>query len=310
MLLPTARHTLPIIMLALALGFPPPLSAQNQSPAQSSPAAPLRAPFQLTPQQQADVDRILVLWENESNKIKTFTCSFERWEYNSAFGPGNEIPLTKSDGELKYSKPDRGLFRITKINTYDAATGTWMPQQGEPNEHWVCDGKAVYEFDAVRKQVHVYELPPELRGKGIADGPLPFLFGADAAKLSERYFIRQVAHNNEAEIRLEAWPRWPADAADYQRIEILLNRKKFLPTALKVYLPNHDEKRNNSTAYMFDTPKVNDPIDRLAVVFQKPRTPWGWKRVVEQPPVAHDRHATRPAPAAGQNRVVPPSLQR
>ena len=33
-------------------------------------------------------------------------------------------------------------------------------------------------------------MPPELQGKAIVDGPLPFLFGADAQKLKQRYYLR------------------------------------------------------------------------------------------------------------------------
>ena len=284
---------------------------------QAPPAGQLPVPFEISDEHQVYVNQILALWEKESNKIKTFTCTFERFEYNSAFGPGKGIPLTKSTGQLKYAKPDKGLFRITERRRYNPKTRDWDVEQGDPNEHWVCDGKAVYEFDAGRKQVNVYSLPPELQGKGIADGPLPFLFGAEATKLMQRYFI-QVTQQNNDEIWLEAWPRFQRDAADYQRIELILDRKKFSPKALKVYLPNTDSQRENSTVYKFDPAKVNDPIDRFLGVFQKPRTPFGWKKVVAQPPPATappPRQAARPgqgpgAPRIGQPLFSPPQQRR
>ncbi len=312
----TLRNRLLAITLAFCMS--PALWAQaGPGFQQAPPAGQLPAPFEISPEHQAHVNQILTLWEKESNKIKTFTCTFERLEYNSAFGPGNDTPMTKSTGQLKYSKPDKGLFRITERRRYNPKTRDWNVEQGDPNEHWVCDGKAVYEFDADRKQVNVYPLPPELQGKGIADGPLPFLFGAEATKLMQRYFIR-VTQQNEEQIWLEAWPRFQHDATDYQYIELILDRKKFSPTALQVYLPNHQPQRKNSAVYMFGPAKVNDTFDRLLGVFQKPRTPFGWKRVVEQPPPAAappPRQAARPgqgprAPRAGQPLFPPPQQQR
>ena len=165
--------------------------------------------------------------------------------------------------------------------------------------------------------MNVYVLPPELQGKGIADGPLPSLFGAEATKLMQRYYIR-VTQQNEEQIWLDAWPRDRRDAADYQRIELILNKKTFSPTALQIYLPNHQPQQKNSAVYMFDPAKVNDPIDRFLGVFQKPRTPFGWKKVVDQPPAAAvppPRQAARPGqgpgpPRPGQPLFSPPQQRR
>ncbi len=255
----------------------------TSAPPQSQPSAD--AQFQLTPQQQAFVDQILELWEQESGKIKSFKCSFERWEYDPVFGPKDPAtPKTKSLGQLKYAKPDKGMFRIDEILHYTASQTaggqpTWQANEGEPGEHWVCDGEAVYEFNAVKKQLIVAPLPPEMRGNAIAEGPLPFLFGAEKDKLKARYFIR-VTQSNEKEIWLEAYPRRREDAANFRKVELILNRERFLPTAMAVYLPNG----KSHTTYIFGEAKVNDPLERFIGVFQQPRTPLGWTKIVEQIP--------------------------
>ena len=96
-------------------------------------------------------------------------------------------------------------------------------------EHWVCDGKSVFEFNHKAKQLIETTLPPELRGKAIADGPLPFMFGAKAESIKNRYWIRQLEREGEqAPWRLEFVPKFRG--ADYSRIRLSLDAARFLPT--------------------------------------------------------------------------------
>ena len=263
---------------------PPQYRVASNSPQASRGPQPARAPFQLTAQQQAFVDQILELWEKESGKIKSYKSSFERWEYDPVFGPGPEIAKTKSLGQIKYAKPDKGMFHVTELLHYVPAAGpeqpaSWQPREGETGEHWVCDGEAIFEYAAAKKQLIVMPLPAEMRGQAIANGPLPFLFGAEKDKLKQRYFIR-VSQSNEKEIWLEAYPRRAEDAANYQRVELILDRERFLPTAMQIYLPNGKSR----TVYIFGEAKINDPLEVFVGVFQQPRTPLGWTKVVEPIP--------------------------
>ncbi|NOY43390.1 MAG: TIGR03009 domain-containing protein [Planctomycetes bacterium] len=267
----------------------------GQTPAQlgqpqqtTAPVNRMGPPFQLTPVEKQFVDQILLMWETESAKINTFDCAFERWEYDPVFGPGNNIPMIKSMGQLTYSKPDKGSFKIDDIRRWtkkDAAQETWEPgdwaaQKHEVGEHWVCDGKAVYEYNHGKKQLVVIPLPPEMRGKAIVDGPLPFLFGAEAAKLNNRYWIRSKQGAADT-IWLEAYPRHQADAANYHHVDIMLERKTMLPTALQVHMPNGQSR----AVYMFKKPTVNGTLNKLfGNIFSAPRTPFGWKRVVQEIP--------------------------
>jgi len=256
------------------------------------------APFQLTPQQRAQVDTILELWEKESDKIRSYKCPFERWEYDPVFGPGMDIPKTKSDGQLTYMKPDKGSFRIYNVRHYvppqePGEQAKWVEKEGEPGEHWVCDGEAVYEYVTPKKQLVVRELPEEMRGKAIADGPLPFLFGAEKEKLKRRYFVR-VTRATETEIWLDVFPRHQQDAANYRRVELILDREEFLPAAVQIYLPN-DKSR---TVYIFklEEASVNSTVDSLLQFFVQPRTPLGWKKVYQKAPPVDGNAARRRQP--------------
>ncbi len=261
---------------------------------QQQPVAPRVPPqFRLNQLEQAYLDQVLNTWQQQSDKILTFKCPFQRWEYNAAFGPGPNIPLNKDKGELSYQKPDKGSFQITEINTWQAqptppgeappaeVKGDWATQPDAVGEHWVCDGKAVYEYRPEQKQLVERPIPKEMQGKSIVDGPLPFLFGADPAKLKARYWMRILQQPNAEEIWLQSMPKFQADAANYAEVEVILDRQQLLPKAMQVHLPS-----GNRHVYIFNLADatVNGHFDRLRSLFQRPMTPLGWKRVVEEGP--------------------------
>jgi len=264
----------------------PPRPAQSQPPSiqQRPQAPPAGAPFQLTPQQQQHLDQVLKQWEQRSDRVKTFGCEFIRWEYDPVFGSADQ-PRFIDRGEIKYAAPDRGLFRVI-----DSRQGDKMaPVEDERAEHWVCDGKAIYQFDYVKKQVVEHRLPPEKQGKAIAEeGPLPFLFGAEAEKLKQRYFLRIVTPKEvqQKQIWLEAYPRFRQDAANFARAEFVLTADELKPFALQIYAPN----RKNRTVYQFREINVNDPLAFLRGNPFLVVTPWNWQKVVEEVPTEQARN--------------------
>jgi TIGR03009 family protein len=253
-------------------------SAQQQQP---QPPQPVPAGFQLNAVQQAYLDQVLSSWQNESAKVTIFQCPFERWEYNQAFGPGKDIPLNKNKGDLSYQKPDKGSFQVTEVRVWDPTTNNWVEKKDAIGEHWVCDGRNVYEYRHDQKQLVVRPIPPAMQGKAIVDGPLPFLFGAEAAKLKARYFLRTEQPQDPNEIEIIAQPRFAADAADYRQVDLILDRTRMMPKAMQVHLPNGDRH-----VYMFDIAqaKVNETLQKIMALFNAPSTPWGWKKVVDAMP--------------------------
>jgi TIGR03009 family protein len=254
-------------------------------PAAAVPPAP---PFQLSEIDQQFVRQTLEMWEGESAKINTFNAEFERWEYDKVFGRGFEQPFIKSSGTLSYAKPDRGSFKIEKINRWvkknpqDTAAnspGEFVHMDKEIGEHWVCDGKAVYEYNHRDKQLVVNTIPEHMRGQEIVNGPLPFLFGAEADKLMARYWIRNKAGGAE-EIWLEAFPRWQNDAANYDSVEVMLDRKTMQPKAIQVNLPGGQQRH----VYIFTEAKVNQKNlgTWFNSLFKSPRVPMGYTRVVAE----------------------------
>jgi TIGR03009 family protein len=209
---------------------------------------------------------------------------------------GKPKPLNVNKGELSYATPDKGSFKITEIKTYKlvpAPAGKpatqqyaeWVVQPDAIGEHWVCDGKSVYEFRSDQKQVIERPLPPRAPGESIIDGPLPFLFGAEKEKLKSRYWMKIDEQSQDPnQIWLTAWPKFQAQAADITTVEVILDRQLQLPQAMRVTMPNHDYH-----VYKFDIgqAKVNGVLDRIQqTFFERPRTPVGWKLVLENAPVA------------------------
>ncbi|MGW8257419.1 MAG: TIGR03009 domain-containing protein, partial [Thermoguttaceae bacterium] len=243
-----------------------------------------RAPFTLSPEENRLLDRVLTAWEQRSKTVKTFDCNFKRWEYDPVFvKPGSDpnAPLHVDYGILKYAVPDKGVFRVLKTEN---SQGKVVPVEEERADHWICDGKSIFQYAPRQKRLIEHKLPPDLQGKSIVDGPLPFLFGAEAKKLRGRYFLRMVSPPPERknEIWLEAYPRLQTDAANFRSATLALSAKDMTPKALQLYLPNGKAR----ASYEFYDIVVNDPLR----VFQgnpfQAFTPRGWQKVVDEQPAA------------------------
>jgi len=128
---------------------PAQLGQPQQAGAQSGLAAP---PFQLSPVEQQFVDQILEMWEDSSSKIKTFDCRFERWEYDPVFGPSADIPMIKSQGQLTYSKPDKGSFKILRSKRFFATNRAILRQRPNLRIGYCRNTKSASIGSAMAKQ--------------------------------------------------------------------------------------------------------------------------------------------------------------
>ncbi len=260
--------------------------AEQPAAQRPAPPQPPPPPFTLTPQEQAQVDRVLNQWEEQNRKVKTCDIPFVRWCYDLVFAPQGQPlkPKFIEQGVIKYAAPDRGLFRIDT----EQKDGKLVPIEDARAEHWLCDGTSVYQYIPSKKRVEEHRLPPELRGKAIANSPLPFLFGAEAQTLKQRYFIRIITPADVAQVQiwLEAYPRSQQDAANFKRVVFAIATQGMLPYALEIVEPNgKDFKR-----YRFYDVVVNDGWRLFKGDPFKPFTPWGWKMYPDQTPPSAEAH--------------------
>ena len=86
-----------------------------------------------------------------------------------------------------------------------------------------------------------------MRGRAIVDGPLPFLFGANAERIKQRYWIRPlpVPKDVEKEYWLEAFPKTRQDAANYQKVHVIISQDDFLPKGLVIFDRNFDPQQES-----------------------------------------------------------------
>ena len=242
------------------------------------------------------------------------------------------MPQEVSQGEIKYQAPDKAVYKDTQTQIYQPPKkagdkATWPTAPAGAGHHWVCDGASIYEFDAANSQVLKTILPPQLRGQAlVTQGPLPFLFRAKAQEIQRRYWIH-LASQNEKHFVLEAHPKYQRDAADYQKIDVYIDRQQFLPEFLVVYNTNYEPRRNPARiSYKFSDRQINplqkqkrNPLDllnlrkRWAGDFIEPKVPRGWKTVEKHIPAANlaPPQAARPLlPQSAAQARAPSAPQR
>lgn len=281
---------LPILVVALGAAFTAlPAPAQQAAPA-AAPAAP--QPPQLTPEQQAALDQLLAAWETRNAAVRTWSCTFHKWEYNAwspADAGGERLAFAESSGELKYAAPDKGMFRVKETKQWSPEARRYEVRGGETGEHWVCNGESIYEFRHTERQLRETKLPADMRGTAISEGPLPFVFGSKADSLKKRYWMRIITPPEvRDQIWLEALPKEQRDAANFSKVELILQRD-LMPFAIQIYKPGGQDR----DVYQFD-PRTNLIDKGLDMIrdFAKPMTPFGYKYVLE------DLQAAAAAPPA------------
>lgn len=294
------------VLIAVALlpmrplhGQAPAAPAQGAAPAPAAPAFP-----QLTPQEQAALDRLLAAWEGRNAAVTTWACTFYKWEYNAwspADASGERLAFSESSGEIKYANPDKGLFRVKESKQWNGQTRRYEAKTGEAGEHWVCNGTSIYEFRHTERQLRETKLPPEMQGKAISDGPLPFVFGAKADTLKKRYAMRLITPPGVTDqIWLEALPRMQADAANFSKVELILQARDLMPFAMQIFKPGGQDR----DVFQFDprTSLIDKGLDMIRD-FSKPVTPLGYTFILE------DGQGGAPQPPPRQS-AAPAALPR
>lgn len=285
-----------------------------------TPVAPQMPPgFPLDTNTRNYIEELLTYWENTSNQVTHYQCQFVRWHYDPEIcnyrKPGNNhlVAAEISRGNIRYRNPDSGMYEVTQKWNFGGPpdepggeakyvrrklTNADFPEE----EKWICDGESIFEYDYQSKRLYELKLPLESRGEGLKNSPLPFMFGATAVELLDRFWIRDVTPANvQGQYWLEAWPKRVSDAQNYSRMEIILTRDPFLPVAVHMYAPNYDEKTKPSRmVFEFEKREINGALAGLLdPFFIRPSTPFGWKRV------ERDQTAGADPARLGQNPASP-----
>lgn len=277
--------------------------------------------FQLTAEDESVVQLVLQKWEEKNAGIKTFSCKFTLWEYNDDLplnpqerqGP-KESP-TPQNGRLSYAAPDKGMYQVDPL----------PPKPGEEKglpsggQHWVCDGKSIYQVDHEKREIVESPLPEQLQGKAIADAPLPFVFGSTADKMHRRFWLRVSTQQRNftqtqlqpGQLLLEAMPKTQQDAANFQLVQVIFLEKDMTIYAINEFLPHHTTKSEHRLTYVFDEPSINSPLERLKNLFLKPTNKLGYTHRIDKPPAVEEPPPRPLVPSANaKNRGLQLPLRR
>lgn len=222
-----------------------PVSWQQLQPCDASPA----------------LQAILNAWEAESGKIQTLAGVHERYVYNITFQTA-----TVASGKFFYAAPDRGRIDLEgvapgKMNF--GAAGKKMGANGMPftykadrNEIWVCTGKEVVTAVELDKTFQAFPLPPDMQGKNIINGPLPFLFGMKADEARRRFDLK-LLKDAPTQAIIRAIPRTQLDSQNFGQATIILDKQQYLPFAVQLI----DTAGTTETVFKFvpDKMAVNSP---------------------------------------------------
>ena len=237
---PIAPQPQPVVPQPQPVGQPQPLAPQPQPVGQPQS----NAPFELSPQEQDNVNRVLAFWESYTRGIKKFEADFDLYSYPAVSVGGSDVnappQAQQTSGFLKYEAPNKGVFRI----------------DGPPKELYRCNGKSIYTYNFDKKEINEYRYSDgSLTGQELKKGPMAFLFGASAATLRDRYWIRILPlppGAPQGQIWLEAYPKYQEDLQDMTKAELIINVRPCKPVAFQRYAPNGDRQ-----SYALKNIKVN-----------------------------------------------------
>ena len=215
----------------------------------------------------------LVNWEKFSAKVNSLSGSHRRFVYDRVF----EVEK-RADGKFYYEAPDKGRIDITEVELAEDEQSLRKNKLGKPYrlesdipEIWICDGQQIAQGIVPQKIYSVFNIPAEQQGRNIMDGPLPFLFGLPANIAIQRYSITLLDQTAENYVSLRILPRRQQDLQSWREAEVILNRKNYLPIAVKMV----DPTGNRETVYRFDELEPNRPNNPIFEIFG--RTPFNIK---------------------------------
>lgn len=234
-------------------------------------------PVEMSPELQRELDRIMQFWSDSSDKIDRLEGSHVRIVYDLVA----EVER-QAKGKFAYEKPDKGRMDISVVEITEAMKNSRQKEaaaaasekrpskvrltaKGQPfalalaqQEMWSCDGQRVYSIDLEKKEAQVAQLPADMQGTNIMHSPLPFLFGMKPEEAKRRFNISFKGEKFDPKsgvAKLVILPRLPQDAHSWQKAELILDLKEFLPVAVQLT----DPPGTKITVFQFSEFVKNEP---------------------------------------------------
>jgi TIGR03009 family protein len=206
----------------------------------------------------AELEQLLTEWERASSEITAIQGEHKRIVYTPQFKVEKHAA-----GRFYVETPDKGRIDVTGLPPKENQRPNkpdWTVV-ADHDERWICTGREVIQISDSEKSFQVHPLPESLQGKNIVNGPLPFLFGLKVNEMRRRYRMK-LLNSQPGQVWIEAIPLLEMDSVNFQRATIILDRKRFLPTAVKLIHPGEnagagESEENQETVYLFTKLNVN-----------------------------------------------------
>ena len=203
-----------------------------------------------------ELKEILDEWEQKSGAIKSLHGRHTRFVYNSVF----ELEK-RAEGKFYVETPDKGRIDLAGLppkknevsKKVSKLTGKNYRLEADRDEMWICNGDEIVMVNGDEKTYEIAPVPEHLRGTKIIDGPLPFLFGMKSAEAQRRFELTLLS-NTATTVIIQIVPRRQSDADNYKTAEIILDKKTYLPIAVRM----HDPSGTLETVYKFEILDVNN----------------------------------------------------
>lgn len=245
-------------------------------------AQPPRTPPAAPAAPTASLDRYLLRWEEQMQKVNTLTAQINRLDRDKTFDTTASFA-----GKAQYMKVPVAGGSPLNLAVLELYRGKDLA------EKYVYTGTFLYMFAPAQKEVRAYEMPKPKPGEASNDIVLALVLGMKAAEARRRFDLK-LFKEDPFYIYVDLVPRFANDRREFQRARIVLNKDNFLPRQLWFEHPN-----GNETTWDIPNLRTNDPLKRAA--FDRPEVPAGWK-LVPMPLAA--------APATGKRPPAPPRVIR
>jgi TIGR03009 family protein len=241
-------------------------------------AAPLAAGQAPQPQPQQQKTMNPVLWEHLQ--------AWERVMKGAANFVSEKGTKVEKDERLGSSKTYEAVIWCLKPNLARMRLDLVPPagQRPDPAQFstYICDGRAVYEYDGARSLLTEYPLGPN---GGIGDNLLlEFMSGSISARdAAGRFVIDWQRPDDPNYLILDLTPVEPKDQAAFEKLTLVLIKPGLPPPLDRLaYLPRLAKlmKKNNTESESWDFPA---PMINATKVKGQPITPADFQRVPPPP---------------------------
>ena len=229
-------------------------AALAQAPAKRPPQIAVEADPAKEAEARAALEKLLVLWEKQSVRIKTLDVGFTRVDKSPGWDRQDEF-----QGRASFSAPNLVCVHYQKVVPAQQAN----PAQLKDHLRIVCTGKELLQYNYEKKQIRRLALDKDFSKQLLAGITLPFFFKFNLAEAKQNYDIKLLREMDDA-LLISFVPKPNANAPKlflggnlFSKMFVQLNRTTMLPDRVFLVLPNGKDTQD----YVFSGLRANAPIN-------------------------------------------------